>query len=65
MKKNKKIERNIINDVRNPFRLKEEINGTTIKYMRNLFRLKKENEEIKYLIIGDFRKLFEHKEEDY
>ena len=34
----------------------------TIKSMRNLFKLKKKNEEIKYTIIRDIRILF--KQED-
>ena len=33
--------------------------------MRNLFRLKKENEEIKDIIIRDIKKLFQQQEEDY
>ena len=33
--------------------------------MRNLFRLKKENEGIKDIIIRDIKKLFEQQEEDY
>ena len=39
-KEKKKIEENIIKDVRNLFRLKREINDTTVRD-RNLFRLKK------------------------
>ena len=31
-----------------------------IKDMRNLFRLKKENEAIKDRVIGDIRNLFDH-----
>ena len=34
---------NIIRDIRNLFRLKNEINYTAIKDIRNLFRLKKRN----------------------
>ena len=37
---------NLIGDVRNLFRIKKEIDGTTIKDTRNLFRVKKENEVI-------------------
>ena len=33
--------------------------------MQNLFRLKKENETIKDIIIKDIRNLFEHEEEDH
>ena len=43
LKKIKKIEVNIIKDVRNLFRLKKGIDNTTIKDIRDLFRLKKEN----------------------
>ena len=60
----KKIEKNIIKDVRNIFRLKKWIDDTTIKDIRNLFRLKKEKETIKDKIIRDIRNLSEH-EEDY
>ena len=38
---------------------------TTLKDIRNLFRLKKENEAIKDRIIRDIMYLFEHEEEDY
>ena len=41
LEKDKKIENDIIKDVRNLFRLKEEINDTTIKDIRIFFRLKK------------------------
>ena len=41
LKKTKKLEDNIIKDVKNIFRLKKEIDYTTIKDVRNLFRLKK------------------------
>ena len=40
-------EENIIKDIRNLFRLKEELNYTAIKDMRNLFRLEKETKAIK------------------
>ena len=39
----KKPENNIIEDVRNPFRLKKEIDDTTIKDVRYLFKLNKRN----------------------
>ena len=55
LKKIKKIEDNIIKNVRNHFRLKKEIDDTTVKDIRNLFRLKKENEAIKDRIIRDIR----------
>ena len=41
LEKDKKIENDIIKDVRNLFRLKEEIIDTTIKDIRIFFRLKK------------------------
>ena len=45
--------------------MKKEIDSTTVKDIRSLFRLKKENEAIKDRIIRDIRYLFEHEEEDY
>ena len=36
-----------------------------IKDMRNLSRMKKNNEAIKDRVIGDIRNAFEHEEEDY
>ena len=48
-------EENIVKDIRNPFRLKEELNYTAIKDIRSLFRLEKETKAIilkqKYLEI--------------
>ena len=41
MKKTEKIKSNIIKDVENLFRLKEEIDNITVKGVKNLFRLKK------------------------
>ena len=49
--------------MRNLFRLTTGIDQTTIKEIRNLFRLKKENVVIKDKVIRDIRKLFEHGEE--
>ena len=47
-------------------RLKKERDDAAIKDIRNLFRLKKENEAIKCRVITDIRNLFEHDEkEDY
>ena len=40
--KGKKIEDNIIKDVRNLFRIKTEIDDTRIKDFRNISRMKKE-----------------------
>ena len=62
MKKLKKD--NIIKEVRNLFRLKEETDETTIKDARFPFRLKKENEVVKDRIIRDVRNLFEYEEEN-
>ena len=45
------MEENIINDIRNPFILKKEINDTAIKDIENLFRLEKENKVIENRII--------------
>ena len=50
MMESSSLEEKKIKDVRNLFKLeklKKETTGTTIKGMRNLFRLKTENEEIK------------------
>ena len=49
----------------NLFRTKKEIDDTTIKDIRNLLRLKKENEAIKDRIIIDIRNILEYEEEDY
>ena len=51
-KKIKKIEENIIKDVKNIFRL------------NNLFRLKKENKATKERIIWDIRNLFDYEEDN-
>ena len=45
------MEENIINDIRNLFILKKEINDTAIKDIENLFRLEKENKVIENRII--------------
>ena len=42
---------NIIKDMRNFFRLKEELNYTAIKEIRNLFRLEKGTKKIKNRIL--------------
>ena len=62
----------IIKDVGNHFRIKKEIDDTTIKKVehttikdvRNLFRLQKEYKVIKDIIIRDVRNLSEHEEEE-
>ena len=61
----KKIEENVIKDVRNLLRLKQEIDDTTVKNIRNLFILQKGDKAIKKRIIRDIRNLFEDKKEDY
>ena len=43
----------------------KKIEDNTIKYIRYLFRLKKENEAIKDRVIRDNRNLSEHEEESY
>ena len=57
-------EEKIIEDERNLFRLKKEIDDTTIKHTRNLFRLKIENKVIKDRIVREIRNFFEHEEEE-
>ena len=42
----------------------KKVNGTTIKDIRTLFRLKKENKTIKEWIIRDVRDLFKYEEGD-
>ena len=56
-------EENIIKDVRNLFRLKQELNYTGIKDIRNLFRLERETKAIKDITLRDIKNLFEHEEE--
>ena len=62
-KRFKKIENNIIKNVRNLSRLKKEMNDTATKDMRNLFRLKKENKSIKSRATGDVGNLFRLKKD--
>ena len=62
---NKKKIKKIIKDVRNLLILKSEVDDAIIKYIRNLFRLKKENELIKERIVKGIRNLLEHEKEDY
>ena len=55
-----------IKDIGIPFRLKEELNYTPIKDIRNSFRLEKEPKTIKDWILRDIWNPFEHgKEENY
>ena len=60
-------EENIINNIRNHFRLKKELNITVIKDIRNHFRLEKETKAIKDRILKDIKNFIEHeeKEENY
>ena len=51
-------EENIIEDVRNLFRLKKELNYTAIKNIRKLFKLGKETKAIKDVILRDIKNLF-------
>ena len=51
--------------MRNTFGLKKERDDTTIKGIRHIFILKKENKPIKDRILRDIRNLFEHEEENY
>ena len=57
-------EENMTKNIRNPFRLKKELNYTAIEGIRNLFRLEKETKAIKDIMFRDIRNLFE-REEDY
>ena len=56
---NRKRERNIIANIKNLFRLRKEIDKSSIEDITNLFRLKKENETIKNKMIRDIKTLFE------
>ena len=51
-------EENINQDVRNLFRLKNELNYTAIKDIKNLFILEKETKAIKDRILRDIKNLF-------
>ena len=48
--------------MKNPFRLKKELNYTTIKDIRNLFRHEKGTKAIKDRILRDIKNLFQHEE---
>ena len=65
MKNPRPEEENIINDIRNLFRLKKDINYTEIKDIRNLFSLEKETKPVKDRILRDILNTFEHEEENY
>ena len=57
-------EENIINGIKNQFRLKIEESCTTNEKIRNLLRLEKETKAIKDRILRDIRNLFEHEKEE-
>ena len=65
MLKNSRSEEEKIKDIRNIFRLKKELNCTTIKDPRNLFRLEKETKSIKDRTLRDTKNLFEHEEVNF
>ena len=52
--------KNIIEDIRNLFRLKQEQNYTAIKDIRSLSRPEKESKAIKDRILKEIKDLFEH-----
>ena len=58
-------EENIIEDIKNLFRLKKQVNYTAIKDIVDLFRRGKETKAIKDRILGGFKNIFEHEEENY
>ena len=57
-------EENMIEDIRNFLRLKEELNYNAIKDIRNLFRQEKETKAIKDRILRDIKNFFEHGKEE-
>ena len=57
-------EENIIKDIRNLFRLKQELNYTAIKDIRNFLEKKKEIIPIKDGIFRDIKSSFEHENEE-
>ena len=59
-KDKKKLENNIINDIRNLFRIKKVVTDPAIKDIKNHSRLKK-NRATKNRVIGDIRNLFRPK----
>ena len=56
-------EENITKDLRNLFRLKQELNETAINNVRNLLRLEKESKSIKDKIFRDINNPLEHEQE--
>ena len=59
------LEENIINNIRNHFRLKQELNYSGVKCIRNLLRLGKETKTIKDRILKGIKNIFQREEEDY
>ena len=57
-------EKNIIQDIKNLFKLKKELDYTAIKDIRNLFRLNKEIKTIRDRILGNIKNLFEHEKQE-
>ena len=57
-------EENIINDIRNYFRLKKEQNYSAVKDIRNLFRLKKEIKGTKDKVLRNIQNIFEYGKEE-
>ena len=56
-------EENIIHDIRNLFRLKKELNYTTVIDIRNLFRLERKAKVIREKV-RDIKNRFDHEEEE-
>ena len=54
-------EENIIKDIRNPFRLKKELNYTAIIDRRSIFRLEKETKAIKDRILRNIKNVLSMK----
>ena len=68
LEKDKKVQDNVIKDIRNLFRQKvivSNVDYTVNKNIINLVGLKKEIEAVKDRLIRDTRNLFEHEEKDY
>ena len=55
---------NVIKDIVNLFIPKEELNYTTIKDIKNLFRLEKESKAVTERILGNITNIFEYEQEE-
>ena len=55
---------NIIKDIKNLLRRKNELNYTAIENITDLFRLEKETKASKHRILWDIKNHFEHEEEE-